>query len=155
MSCAIDVNILLYAADASSPHHRAAGSFLDACAGGTDVIYLGWPTVMGFLRMATHPAIFDRPLSPEEAVSNMEALIGLPHVKCLSEGDNFWRTYVETVDSVPTRGNLVPDSHLAALLRAHGVRRLYTHDRDFRKYDFLEVLDPIDDRRLPPDDPQT
>jgi hypothetical protein len=41
------------------------------------------------------------------------------------------------------RGNLVPDAHLAALLRQHGISRLYTHDRDFRKFDFLEVIDPI------------
>ena len=43
----------------------------------------------------------------------------------------------------PTRGNLVPDAHLAALLRHHGVRTLYTHDRDFRKVPFLVVRDPL------------
>jgi predicted nucleic acid-binding protein len=41
----------------------------------------------------------------------------------------------------PVRGNLVPDAHVAALLRQHGVRRLCTADRDFRKFDFLEVAD--------------
>jgi len=39
--------------------------------------------------------------------------------------------------------NLVPDAHLAALLRHHGVKRLYTHDRDFLKFPFLDVRDPL------------
>ena len=41
---------------------------------------------------------------------------------------------------VPTRGNLVPDAHLASI---HGIKTLYTHDRDFRKFSFLDVRDPL------------
>jgi hypothetical protein len=44
---------------------------------------------------------------------------------------------------VSTRGNLVPDAHLAALLSQHGVVTLYTRDRDFRKFSFLDVRDPV------------
>jgi hypothetical protein len=44
---------------------------------------------------------------------------------------------------LPVRGNLVPDAHLASLLRQHGVKTLYTRDTDFRKFDFLEVSDPF------------
>lgn len=44
---------------------------------------------------------------------------------------------------VPTKGNSVPDAHLAALLSQHGVVKLYTHDRDFRKFSFLDVRDPL------------
>jgi hypothetical protein len=44
---------------------------------------------------------------------------------------------------VPTRGNLVPDAHLAAILRQHGVKKLYSHDRDFLKFGFLDIRDPL------------
>jgi hypothetical protein len=46
--------------------------------------------------------------------------------------------------NVPTRGNLVPEAQLAALPSQHGVVTLYTHDRNFRKFSFLDVRDPID-----------
>jgi predicted nucleic acid-binding protein len=36
------------------------------------------------------------------------------------------------------------DAHLAALLLQHDVRVLYTNDRDFRKFDFLETRNPFD-----------
>ena len=44
---------------------------------------------------------------------------------------------------LPVRGNLVPDAHLAALLRQHGIRTLYTNDSDFRKFSFLDVRNPF------------
>jgi predicted nucleic acid-binding protein len=55
----------------------------------------------------------------------------------------FLEVYREVSGSFPVRGNLVPDAHLAAILRQHGVRTLYTRDADFRKFAFLEVRHPF------------
>jgi len=98
---------------------------------------------MSYLRIATHPAVFDHPLSPEEAMANIETLLNLPHARLLSEEEGFWDAYRATTAEVPTRGNLVPDAHLAALLRHHGVKTLHTNDRDFLKFSFLDVRDPF------------
>ena len=143
MSFALDVNILLYASDAGSDLQSRAIRFLEECAARREVFCLGWPTLMSYLRVATHPAIFTRPLSHADAMRNVEALLDLPHVRVLSEEDGFWAIYREVADEVPTRGNLVPDAHLAALLRQHGVSTLYTRDRDFLKFEFLRVIDPL------------
>lgn len=56
---------------------------------------------------------------------------------------SFWAVYQQVTGDVPTRGNLMPDAHLAAVLHQSGVGTLYTHDRDFRKFLFLEVRDPL------------
>ena len=143
MSFALDVNILLYASDASSAYHRQAKSFIESCMAQGEVFCLGWPTVMSYLRIATHPAIFDHPLSPQEAMGNIETLLALPHARLLSEEEGFWAIYRAMAEEVPIRGNAVPDAHLAALLRHHGVKTLYTHDRDFLKFPFLDVRDPL------------
>jgi predicted nucleic acid-binding protein len=50
----------------------------------------------------------------------------------------------DVVEASPVRGNLVPDAHLATILRQHGVNVLYTNDSDFRKFTFLEVRNPFD-----------
>ncbi|HXF46754.1 MAG TPA: TA system VapC family ribonuclease toxin [Burkholderiaceae bacterium] len=143
MSFAVDVNILLYASDASSPWHERAADFVARCARGPQVFCLAWVTVMNYLRIATHARVFAAPLTHAEAVANVEALLALPHCRALGEGEGFWRAYREVSAEVPTRVNLVPDSHLAAVLREHGVGTLYTNDRDFRKYSFLDVRDPL------------
>lgn len=91
------------------------------CAADREVFCLAWLTLMSYLRMATHPSIFDRPLSHDEAVHNIDALLALPQSRVIGEDENFWNAYREITAEVPTRGNLVPDAHLAALLHGHGV----------------------------------
>jgi len=143
MSAAIDVNVLLFASDSASPLHQRAAEFLAERATGPDILYLAWSTVISYLRISTHPAIFANPLQPDEAARNAATLLRLPHVRTLAEDDGFWELYREVTKTMPTRGNDVPDAHLATLLRQHGVATLYTNDRDFRKFDFLNVRDPF------------
>lgn len=143
MSFAIDVNVLLYASDAGSARHSSALRFLEGCASGHEVFCVAWTTLMSYLRIATHPSVFGQPLSPADAHDNVTALLELPHLRVLSEEEGFWDIYREVTRRVPTRGNLVPDAHLVALLRQHGVRKLYTVDRDFLKFDGLDVEDPL------------
>ena len=143
MSYAVDVNILLYASDASSPLHERATTFLETCVRSHEVFCLGWVSIMSYLRMATHSRIFARPLSHDEAARNVETLLSAPHCRAIGEEEGFWDLYREITSAVPTRGNLVPDAHLAALLRQHGIVTLYTHDRDFRKFPNLDVRDPL------------
>ncbi len=53
MSFAIDVNVLLYASDSASPSHAPALKLLDGCAARGELFYLGWPTIMNYIRTAT------------------------------------------------------------------------------------------------------
>jgi len=144
MSFSVDVNVLLYASDTSSPKHAEAIRFLKQRALDPDLFCIAWSTLIAYLRIATHPRIFARPLSPDDALGNVESLLSLPHVRMLSEGEGFLERYRGVTAHFAVRGNLVPDAHLAALLRQHGVGKLYTVDRDFRKFDFLDVADPFE-----------
>ncbi len=97
---------------------------------------------MGFLRIATHPAIFPTPLTSGQAAAAVAALLERPHVRTSSEGSGFWNLYRLTAGK-DTAGNHVPDAHLAALMREHGVAVIYTRDRDFRRYEGVEARDPF------------
>lgn len=143
MSYSVDVNILVYASDASSPFHPAARRFLEDRARDPDLFLLTWPVLMSYQRIVTHPGIFASPLSPGEALANLEALLALPRSRVVVEADGFVEVYREVSKAFPVRGNSVPDAHLAALLRQHGVRTIYTRDADFRKFPFLDVVDPL------------
>jgi len=143
LSYSIDANILLYASDSSNPWHTPASEFLARCAASADILALAWPTAMAYLRISTHPSIFAEPLTQAEAEQNLQGLLRLPQVRLLSETEGFWETYQQVSSKLPVRGNLVPDAHVAALLRHHGLRTIYTRDRDFHKFDFLDVRDPF------------
>ena len=143
MSSTVDVNVLLYASDESSRFHEPARELVDRLAAGPELLYLFWPVLMGYLRIATHPAIFTRPLPVEEAVANVEGLLSVPHVRALGEQDDFWRAYASTTAGRVIRGNLVPDAHLVALMRQNEVPSIWTHDRDFRTFEGIRVRDPF------------
>jgi uncharacterized protein len=143
VSYSVDVNVLLYASDRSSSRHLRARRFVESCAAGPEILCLTWPTLMSYLRIATHPRIFSAPLSPHEALGNISALIGLAHVRAISELDGFLDAFRHVAGETPVRGNLVPDVHVAAILFQHGVRTLYSNDRDFRKFPSLDVRDPF------------
>jgi hypothetical protein len=73
---------------------------------------------------------------------NVEALLDRPHVRTPGEADGFWPIFRATAGDRP-RGNDMPDAHLAALMRQHGVRLIYTRDRDFRRLDGIDARDPF------------
>ena len=144
MSFTFDANVLLYASDEASAHHAQARAFLEQVARGEELAYLFWPTVMGYLRIATHPAIFEEPLQPADAVANVDQLLALPHVQTIGEQDRFWPSYRRLAGEADARGNLVPDAHLVALMVENGVRTIWTHDRDYRRFSSIEARDPFD-----------
>jgi len=143
MSYSVDVNVLLYASDRSSKFHEAANRFLESCAARPDLLCLAWPVLMSYVRLATHPRIFEAPLTPDEALANVLGLLALPHVRTIAEQDGFLEVYQHVTANLVSRGNVVQDAHLAAILVQHGVRTLYTKDRDFRKFECFEVRDPF------------
>ena len=143
MTFAIDANLLLYASDEDSPLHERAVALIDEIAIGPEIAYLFWPVAMAYLRIATHPAVFARPLSHADARANIESLLVVPHVQTVGEDDAFWHRFVEVAEDVAPTGNLVPDAHLAALMLQNGVRTIWTRDRDYRKFSGIRIHDPF------------
>jgi uncharacterized protein len=143
VSQTLDVNVLLYASDASSPFQARAVDLVERIARGPELAYLFWPTVMAYLRISTHASVFARPLSAAEAIGNIEQLLARPHLRSPGEQERFWLGYRAVAnDAVPT-GNLVPDAHIVALMVENQVRTIWTRDRDFRRFAGIEVRDPF------------
>jgi uncharacterized protein len=145
MSFGIDANLLIYAAQADSPWHVRASEFLHRCAEGGEVFVLPWPVLAAFVRVVTHPGIFAQPLRMERALEDVESLIRLPHARALGEEEGFWEAFRGSCTGTGVRGRLVSDAHVAAILRSHGVRVIYSSDADFRRFDFLDVRNPLRD----------
>lgn len=142
MSATVDTNILVYAADSGTDVGGAARDLIERLARGPELLFVFWPALMGFVRIATHPAIGANPLTPTEALASIASLLDRPHVRAPGEGPGFLRVYESTAPGI-TRGGQVPDAHIAALMRQHGVQTIYTRDRDFRRFDGIRVENPF------------
>ena len=145
MSWTVDTHVLVYATNEYAPEQAAARALLERLAAGPDLVYILWPTVLGFLRIATHPRIFPSPVTPAQATASIESLISRPHVRTVGEGDHFWAQYQRVAAESPPRGNAVPDVHLVALMRLHGISTIYSRDRGLRRFDGIRVVDPFAD----------
>lgn len=146
MSATVDINILVYAADATASRHARARALLEHVATSPSITYMFWPVLLGYVRIITHPAIVDRPLSADAALADIDDLTSRPQIVVPGEGNRFWKTFQRVARSVDARGSLVPDAHLVALMGEHGVAQIWTNDRDFRKFDGISSLNPFDDR---------
>jgi predicted nucleic acid-binding protein len=73
----------------------------------------------------------------------VSALLRAPNFTPLSETTEHASAAAAAITEVS--GNLVHDAHIAAVLKENGVRELWTRDRDFLRFDFLVVRDPLRD----------
>jgi toxin-antitoxin system PIN domain toxin len=143
MSYSIDANILVYASDEKSPQHDIANRFMQGRGDDPDLLCLTWGTLLAYQRIVTHHSIFRTPLLPHQAWDNVMNLLTLPRCRTIVEQDGFEVEYEKISRTVGVKGNLVPDAHLAVILRQHGVSRIYSADSDFRKFEFLKVINPL------------
>jgi hypothetical protein len=140
---AIDTNILVYARRAELPLHKPALRLLERLAAGAEAWALAWPCVYEFLRVVTHPRVFDPPTDLDVAVEDIESLMESPSLTMLGEGPSHGALLRQAVTGARAAGNLVQDAHIAALLLEHGVRELWTEDRDFARFPGLRVKHPL------------
>ena len=142
MSETVDANVLVYADNVAAPEHEACVALLNRLGAGSGLVYFFWPALLGYVRIVTHPSILPSPLSPSEALANVESLVAPPHVRTPGEADGFLATFRDVTDGRAS-GNQVPDAHLVALMHQHGVSTIHTRDRAFRQYDRIRAVDPL------------
>jgi toxin-antitoxin system PIN domain toxin len=140
---AIDTNVLVYAHRAESPWHAAASACLRAVAEGGAAWALPWPCVHEFLAIVTHPRIYRPPTPVERAVEQVDAWLESPTVVRLGEAEGHWPALRALVLGGKVVGPQVHDARIAALCTTHGVRELWSADRDFSRFPGLKVVNPL------------
>jgi predicted nucleic acid-binding protein len=90
-----------------------------------------------------NPRILDHPRSPSEAWDQVEAWLDCSPVWIPLPTERHRETLGELLrDSAVSRGNLVPDAHLAALAVEHGLT-LCSTDGDFARFPGLRWENPL------------
>lgn len=138
----LDVNLLIYAYDSTTPEHPRARAWLEEVFSGKETVALPWLTIYTFVRILTHPGKPGARLTSHSAVAMVDQWLNLPHVHTLAPSDKYWPLFREMLIKGEARGRLTTDAALAALTIEHaGV--LYTNDRDFARFPGLRWVDPL------------
>jgi toxin-antitoxin system PIN domain toxin len=140
----VDANVLIYAHDGSSPHHEPARRWLEDAFSDADEVAIALVSILAFLRIMTHPGVFDPPMTVQDAVSIVSEWLSLPNVGVAQPTSRHWELIAELARTGKVRGPMLMDVHLAALAIEHGAT-LCTTDRDFARFKGLRLEDPIGD----------
>jgi len=130
----VDANVLLYAYHPRAAQHERCRAWVEAEFSSGAAVRIPWATILAFLRIATNPRVFERPLTIAEAEAAVSSWLVLPSVSPVDPGERYWDIL---------RGPLVTDAALAALAIEHGAT-LCTTDRDFARFPGLRTLNPLD-----------
>lgn len=138
----LDVNLLLYALDDTSPRHARARPWLEETLSGRQTVGLSWTVLLAFVRLSTRSAVFNAPLTSDQALDVVDGWLALPSVVVVQPGRRHASILRELLTAVGTAGNLVPDAHLAALAVEHGAE-LCSSDADFSRFPGVRWVDPL------------
>lgn len=139
----VDANVLLYAVSERSRHHETARRWLAEALSGAEAVALPWLSLLAFIRVATNPQIFPRPLTVEQATATVEAWLGAPCAITLEPSTRHLAVLTALLTEAGTAGNLTNDAHLAALALEHAAE-VVTFDRDLARFDVRVTLPGAD-----------
>ncbi len=140
---AIDTNILVYAHREDSSWHKEADRCLTNLAESGTAWAIPWPCIHEYLAITTHPKIYKPPTPLKIAIEQIECWLEAPSLTFLSETETYWTKLSETLKKGKISGPQVHDARIAALCLLHGVKELWTADRDFTRFKTLKVRNPL------------
>jgi toxin-antitoxin system PIN domain toxin len=137
----VDANVLLYAINETSPQHKRARAWLDDALSGREPVGFAWIVLLAFLRLATHAAVFPRPLTPEQALAAARDWLAQPSATLVEPSNRHLDILAGLLIETGTAANLVGDAHLAALAVERDAS-VVSFDTDFGRFAGVRLLVP-------------
>ena len=139
----LDVNVLVYAHRQDSPRHREYLAWLEQLVNSDHAYGLADLVLSGFLRIVTHPRVFNPPSSMTKALAFAKELRDQPTCTAINPGSRHWEIFCRLCKAAEIKGNLVPDAFLAAIAIESG-SEFITADRDYHRFPGLHVRHPLE-----------
>ena len=134
----VDTNVLIYAVDVDSPHHKTSFEWIEETLSTGPGMALAWLAVVGFVRLTTRKGILRQPLSVNQSLAAIDDWLNHPRTILLQPGERHADLFARLLLGSGTAGNLTNDAHLAALAIEHNTE-LVTFDRDFKRFSGVKL----------------
>ena len=144
----VDVNVLVYAYREDAPGHAGFRTWLQDTLESDLAFGVSELVLSGFLRIVTHPRVFDPPSAVEHALDFADVIRTRPNSVAVVPGPRHWAIFARLCRQAGVKGNLVPDAYLAALAIESGSEWITT-DRDYSRFPGLRWRHPLEDRGRP------
>lgn len=140
---AVDTNIFVYAFRPEAPRHARANEVLQELLESGRPWCLPWSVIHEFLAVVTQPRIWRVPATTSQGIAAVHAWGSAPGARLLAEGPGYGKLLNQVLDGDDVRGSRVFDARIVATCLLHGVRELWSADRDFSRYPQLTTRNPL------------
>ena len=138
-----DVDVLIYAHREDAADHERYRVWLEAVMASEAPYGVSDVVLSGFLRVVTHPRIFDPPTPLDLALDFVEVFRTASNATPLAPGRRHWEIFTTLCRRTGAKGTIVPDAYLAALAIDTGSEWV-TADRGFARFPGLSWRHPLD-----------
>jgi hypothetical protein len=139
-----DVNVLLYAMVAATPHHQLCRRELTRLRRSRTAIAVSDLVAAAVIRIATHSKIFRPALTSADAFAFVDAWSSHPRAVRVAPGGRHWSIFRDLVTALGVRGSDTTDAYFAALAIEHGCE-WWTTDHGFARFDALRTRNLLED----------
>lgn len=137
-----DVNLLVYAYDASNPEHPKARRWWEAVLSDGKPVGLPWVVILAFTRITTHPQICQSPVSVAEVRKVVTGWLDFDHVRIIQLSNRAHDVFFDLLEDAGTGGNFCTDALIAVHAREHS-GTVYSNDRDFDRFCGIRWVNPL------------
>jgi toxin-antitoxin system PIN domain toxin len=140
---AVDTNILVYSHREDSEFHAASKELVDSLRHQSAAWAIPWPCIHEFMAIVTRTGIYQPPTSLNQTLITVDAWLADGNLHLLSESPGYFEKLRGLALAAKLSGPRIHDARIAALCLHHGVRELWTADRDFSMFPKLKTRNPL------------
>jgi toxin-antitoxin system PIN domain toxin len=139
----VDTNVLVYAADKTSPFHQSAKILRDKGVAGKSSLCVCPQVLNEFFAVVTDPKRVGSPRSQEEALLEIEKYHRSRNFLKIFPGPDVIEKTLDLLKRYSTTRQGIFDLHLVATMLSNNVTRLYTYNQDhFTRFTEINLLSP-------------
>ena len=139
----MDVNVLVYAHREDVKDHLRYRYWLESVMNGDVKFAYSELVLSGFLRVVTHPKIFEIPSALGQAIQFCDQIRGVGTSMQLAPGNHHWDIFSGCMKVINAKGNDIPDAYHAALAMEWDCIWVTT-DKGFKRFNGLKTRHPFE-----------
>jgi len=143
----IDINVLVYAHREDEPNNARFAEWLSSVLRSPDPFAIPSVVGTGFIRIVTHPRIYDPPTPLARALQFIDLLRERPNHAMIEAGPRHWTIFRRLCTAARLKGADISDAHLAAIAIESGAEIIST-DSGFGRFPDLRWRHPFPERRI-------
>jgi len=140
---AVDTNLLVHSHRRDSSLHLEAKDCLVTLSENPTPWCICFHSLIEFYSVVTNPRIWNMPSTPIEAQDQIAAWQESPSLRVLTDSPEDLSRLLELANAAKVQGPMIHDARIANCCLSHGVKELWTVDRDFGRFKELNTRNPL------------